>query len=740
MKKQITHAVAIAALALTIGATEAQIQSSQYTFGLPDKTPSEIVRKQWSVPQNSFRHPQNIKRATDGGHKLTIKLKFGEGYPNNEETMVRVLNKDAFEMVFIPAGETEGVLENLPSGKYDILYDFSNPDNNIQYPIKSIIKENVEVNSDTEVLLDSDEASVHLQIDSYNITGEEFIVNNTGNAASMFINNRIIPKESLGESLYSYQLYSDTDVDLERISDIRITPLSERYTIVQIRDITDKKGNFHLIKHKQDGASESKKIANTPSDFILYKEPFTQSPYGKSTNKQLRFGYIMNIVKDKVSSTGQSSVGLELSSDGFAKFYLDIPDDATTVSPTWNIRLQAKFVDYEGEGYDYLTIDGTPINISKDGVTYEVVGRISSRLTKAMGPFFLMNAYTPHKAFSYSAYQKTGNFGDNAPIAVIEHATYVNEEGTKTLGLDGVNSDNMLPSAIIYTGQLGEQRNSDLSAMKMSLKYDGKEIATDFMKLAEFSWQWDAEKHLDGEYSLTLINENIEVDGLKGKNLTTVDFDYRKDDRSAPTLTMLQFRNADNAVTNRFDNAADGRLTLSAADFSFEYLPEWYGGVFTDKPADIKVEYSPYGKDAWLPLEVAENAEYYQTPGFGNFYEGSLSPVASEGWHDLRITLSDASGNRQQQTISPAFRIGDNGGVANASMAKRISAHLSEDGIIRIMGTAAASASIYNAAGALVAQSADGVASPISMASLPAGIYVAKITTGSHSTTIKLIK
>ena len=47
-------------------------------------------------------------------------------------------------------------------------------------------------------------------------------------------------------------------------------------------------------------------------------------------------------------------------------------------------------------------------------------------------------------------------------------------------------------------------------------------------------------------------------------------------------------------------------------------------------------------------------------PGLGQFYKGSLAAVsgqAYEGWFDLKVQVTDAAGNWQEQVISPAFRI-----------------------------------------------------------------------------------
>ena len=48
-------------------------------------------------------------------------------------------------------------------------------------------------------------------------------------------------------------------------------------------------------------------------------------------------------------------------------------------------------------------------------------------------------------------------------------------------------------------------------------------------------------------------------------------------------------------------------------------------------------------------------------PGWGDFYTCPTAAVdrkSGNGWFDLRVTLTDARGNTQEQVVSPAFRIG----------------------------------------------------------------------------------
>ena len=50
----------------------------------------------------------------------------------------------------------------------------------------------------------------------------------------------------------------------------------------------------------------------------------------------------------------------------------------------------------------------------------------------------------------------------------------------------------------------------------------------------------------------------------------------------------------------------------------------------------------------------------YLMPSFGYCYEGSLKDVdlmSASGWFEVRVTLTDADGNSQTQTIYPAFYV-----------------------------------------------------------------------------------
>ena len=99
----------------------------------------------------------------------------------------------------------------------------------------------------------------------------------------------------------------------------------------------------------------------------------------------------------------------------------------------------------------------------------------------------------------------------------------------------------------------------------------------------------------------------------------------------------------------------EGMLMLAAADFN---LPT--GASYRQiEDAEVTVECSRHDADDWHRVNVSPLAGYERRPSFGTLYEGRLEG-ASDGWHDLRVSLRDAAGNTSVQTLSRAFCVGGN--------------------------------------------------------------------------------
>jgi len=267
-----------------------------------------------------------------------------------------------------------------------------------------------------------------------------------------------------------------------------------------------------------------------------------------------------------------------------------------------------------------------------------------------------------HKRFSSNADGSNFVFGKTAPILRV-----VND-----ISYDKNNNDaysNRLSPAVV--GQYGEIRTIDVeSNMTTKFTYNGEVVKENHVgDPIVFCMDWNQAGHGKGVMEYEMLTENTFEDGIEGYNRTYIYTDQTKDDPTAPTITHLMCRDSDDRISNRFSTPDKGVVEFSASDFSSEefWVPEgWNFTWFDSHPIqEVKSEWSPYGENDWNEFAVEEVPEYFEN-GFGTFYRGSLAGVnkgSSNGWYDLRITLCDATGNKQQQTISPVFRIESMSGV-----------------------------------------------------------------------------
>ena len=395
---------------------------------------------------------------------------------------------------------------------------------------------------------------------------------------------------------------------------------------------------IHTVSFCQKGIHDDEMFMNDPNDFVEYEAEYKVTPLGVSS-ESAHFPCIWN-------AFAGASFGTEIYylSDSKIKYQFG----KSNFNPNYPIRIVTGFCDYErvqdwGDGnfdtwpvYTYslpiFNIDGE-LEFMNGGwsschpsgtVVYDVDGE-SNTVWQCQ--------YPGHPMFSYPlSHKDTEALGNNCPITRQIHSVYYSPEMEM----------NMMNHNCRYIGRFGEVRGSDFELVK------------------DLFWQDDSPNQ--GTYEFTLNNENVDVDGLPGKNVTHFWVDKSTGDIVAPTLTMLHFRNNEEIVTDRFDSSGNGIIELSAIDENGGIYNEedWQYHFAVDKNIVVEVAYSPYGEGNWNELAVEEDPSLFYLPDMGNFFRGSLEGVtgqAYEGWFDLKVKVTDAAGNWQEQVISPAFRI-----------------------------------------------------------------------------------
>ncbi len=220
-----------------------------------------------------------------------------------------------------------------------------------------------------------------------------------------------------------------------------------------------------------------------------------------------------------------------------------------------------------------------------------------------------------------------------------------------------------------YKGLYGEDRNIDCMPAEIHFVRDGEDLWNYYKDIQDFRYSTLNMENIRSKVEMSVVNRNLKVDGMDACNETMLVYDESLDDFTPPTLSHLSYRSAKTgAITNRFEAAEDGILQIYAGDFVPTTTNNYYGTYYAEKaPASIKVEYAPYGKDNWEPLEMVNDEDLTLFPGFGHFYSASLKNVSkneNNQWYDLRVTMADENGNSTMQRISPSFMIGDAAGVS----------------------------------------------------------------------------
>lgn len=177
------------------------------------------------------------------------------------------------------------------------------------------------------------------------------------------------------------------------------------------------------------------------------------------------------------------------------------------------------------------------------------------------------------------------------------------------------------------------------------------------------------------EGSVMTFDINVEgapVDGeILSENKAMMTCNIDKTDWVPPTAQLLWFTDG-TIVRDHFQTPENAMLHLYAADFRYTLNDTFDRDMMDAFPLEsIKVEYAPSGSGEFTEIEVSENADMFFMPGYGYCYEGSLAGIdrgSSNGWMDLRITLTDDSGNVQTQTLSPAFRVESLAGIEDVSL------------------------------------------------------------------------
>lgn len=542
---------------------------------------------------------------------------------------------------------------SVEPGYYDIVGEFS-------VPSAIILKENIHVQQDTTIEINACEANA-FDIKAYNPDGIKFELNEY----EYIDGERVCVKEGNIDSCFACGgLLRKTDMNLIRPinGEYRgeipyINDFGEDYIFVYVLVYCDKtNGEFYITKFFKDGDG-SICLENNINDYVYSENEFQSSCIGTDSSDK---GNGMSVYLTYNGKYINNNDCLNTNKNDKVKIWSCVPFEPETLAGGFDVLFKPGLVDYRDPTTTALYSIWGPSTAIKDGELHYICNndRALDFLADA-NDSYSRSIYPGSPTFSFAENEIGGVFGNNVPINMFIERSIFDFMGE------------IIPQfACYYMGRFGEWREVDLPQLEVTLKVNGETIdyCTTYSSLNNnyfAPWNFFREK---GITEFTFDNKNVEVDGLQGRNFTRVIIDETKEDHCAPTLTMLQMRDGNGTVTDRFEAAQDGKVTFSCGDFNTlpEIITVNLGGMSSlflkdsydcERP-EVELNVSPNGLDQWQALDFSEDVDAYMPIGFGHVFNADITGLNNEGWYDLKFKLTDASGNMQEQVISPAFRIG----------------------------------------------------------------------------------
>ncbi|MBF8457005.1 T9SS type A sorting domain-containing protein [Kaistella sp. G5-32] len=598
-----------------------------YTKTQGKKGDQIFIKNQNSVPSSS----QN--KISDGNLNVNFNYDTTEYYISS----LLVFNESGYRYAADYYSITNPLLLNIPTGNYDIITEFS-PLNAGQ--THTVIKEQQNVQTNTTVQVNPTEAVNHFSITGYNENGDLFPAGVSGYFSfqrSLYFN----PTDFV--TIGDYFFTSPVDGQ-EPEWNFYINNVSNRYSFIQSLIGTGFPEGTYFTKFKTvTGVNNDISIANNPADWSHHTQKFQRTKVG---NTLASANFTASAYKGKLLNGWRSSAGGEINpGDDPFRGYVSNRRDGDLADLIVTPAIIDHYIQYSPTtgGIEFFT-KANPVFSDGTGKILYGSGDVS----------FNSHADPLYATFPYLSddYYRVAN---NETLLFPVHPKFSFDNMTSPSVILGNNvpitvtgfENNKLK--ITNKGRYGETRETDYLATQIELKQNGNSIISGYLN--DFTNSLPS----SGDIEIILTNANTLIEGLQGKNTTTISYNATD---LPPTLQHLQFRNLNNEVTNTFDSTQGATVRLAAGDFKYNSIGA--NGYFSYEAGNnVALSYSKYNQNIWAPLGVTKYPEFFQMPAFGDYYEGSLEGIAKEStnvWYDLKVICTDENGNKQEQIISPAFK------------------------------------------------------------------------------------
>lgn len=661
---------------------------------LQAQSPFEEMKVVYGATQD-LAAPDGMKSAShqSGMSKVNVRIQFeiekDEGYELLGIEYAEA-SADGWTVIAADSPQISGMVR-IPEGIYTFVGIFKAIEPGV--PQKIIIKEEVDVSQTPKISFDSSDATEMISFrgilpngepiktpllsENFQILEEGNIYTSTGFTSSFFgyYSNHIVHRQygpAFNVANYTYKQEIDgRAVDYEQTGYFLVNKnISDDFNLFQyqVQCLPDKETSVVLTSMRK--GMEAGNVENETTNYhsLLIDELYTTEGFctGEEIAKKMNdvgliflergniYGYIF-----MTNPGGAEAKGLE----ACIIPENEMMDFTLAMTPIWNTKpvmsgMAIAFDSFQLNAPLQRILDGEPTTIVTPILNS---GYYGSFLFVKDDMFDSSMALTGNPAFSFQNSKSHQLAGDNCPF----------------IFLHDMSTADYFDFTQKTWGRIGESPTLPIAyPEEITIKYGDTEwnnlkTGEDDLNLSDILAQFqEVYKEYKGTLDLEIKQyKQIIVDGIPSKAAVAARWDFASEDPAPPVLTMIQFRNTDDIVTDRFDTPEDGVITMSAGDFKYiqKIVYDNFGNPISEYGYDkylstpeATVEYSPLGQEKWQEIDVEEDKEKFYMPCYGAYFCGSLKGVkdpSPTGWFDLRVSLKDGSGNTQVNTISPAFKI-----------------------------------------------------------------------------------
>lgn len=539
----------------------------------------------------------------------------------------------------------------LTEGVYDFLVTFQAWDTSGNFPPQSmldgyapayhVMKENVNVNKDTELAFDMAEARNFIEFHPVNHNGEEFKVgvlrfideapgyewdDSDANVWDVnFYNTFYNTVEN--ETIYGFRSNYGHRTEDGRggalCGNYYINDISDKYVLYQNIVAYDGDANSMWTINLATRGNGTKTVANTSDNFKSFSQNLVVSEAFGKYEYESRFG-----TEAQISVGGTPLVTYNFFFDGMETpvchmaEHNEVGDDFNTSTTSFPCSFElAKFVEENSEWLK-AGIKGCGVILENNALLYS----------------------NPFDNYFNGPISNSLDMGANTP-AIFAPITPV----------DGGLTRPIMYIEPRFIGQFGEERDIDLLETDLEIYHNDNLKCNSMADLYKWAEEFAADNHTDGTVKFRFTDHNIMMDDIKAVNVTEITYTEGLEDVCPPVLQFVRFKQSfpekiGTKLSNQFSKIEFIAGDMNSNGYDTDYLP-----------AEVNVEYAPHGSNEFTHLENTHLAQVNENrterlPVYITVLT-DMNRKSPDGWFDFRFTISDDAGNKTVETLSPAVYI-----------------------------------------------------------------------------------